>query len=62
MSQVTMHNHIEVRKHKRGLYLYLLKRGFDNLTDSEKKILEHLSMDNDIQLLLINGAAFNTEL
>jgi hypothetical protein len=61
MPQVTMHNHVEVRKHKRGLYLHLLKRGFDNLTDSEKKILEHLAMDKDIHLLLKHGVAFEEE-
>jgi len=62
VSQVSMHNHIEVRKYKRGLYLYLLKRGFDNLTEPEKKIIENLCMDDDIQLLLVNGAAFEEEL
>jgi hypothetical protein len=61
MSVNSIYQHICIRKHKKGLYHELLRKGFDNLTDTEKEILRHLSIDKDIQILLINGHVFGEE-
>lgn len=50
---------IDIRKRKKELYISLLKKGLNNLSDTEKQILQYLSVDEDIQLMLINGFAFN---
>ena len=52
---------IDIRKTKKALYIALLNKGLKNLTDTEKNILEHLSQDEDIHLLLKNGHAFKIE-
>jgi len=52
---------IDIRKTKKALYIALLNKGLKNLTDTEKNILEHLSQDEDIHLLLKNGHAFEIE-
>jgi len=50
---------IDIRKRKKELYISLLKKGLNNLSPTEKQILYCLSIDDDIQLMLINGFAFN---
>ena len=50
---------IDMRQRKKSLYISLLNKGLKNLTDIEKQILNNLSMDHDIQLLLKNGDIFN---
>lgn len=50
---------IDIRQRKKLLYISLLNKGLKNLTDIEKQILNNLSMDHDIQLLLKNGDIFN---
>lgn len=52
---------IDIRKRKKALYISLLTKGLRNLTETEKEILQHLAMDDDIQLLLKNGSAFEIE-
>jgi len=49
---------IDVRQRKKYLYISLLNKGLKSLTDIEKQILNNLSMDHDIQLLLKNGDIF----
>ena len=49
---------IDMRKRKKALYISLLNKGLRNLTETEKEILQHLASDDDIQLLLTNGCAF----
>ncbi len=49
---------IDIRKRKKELYISLLKKGLNNLSDTEKQILHHLAMDEDIQLMLTNGYVF----
>ena len=46
---------IDMRQRKKALYVSLLKKGFDNLSETEIQILHNLAMDDDIQLLLKNG-------
>jgi hypothetical protein len=50
---------IDIRKRKKDLYISLLKKGLNNLSDTEKQILHYLSVDGDILLMLVNGFAFN---
>ena len=49
---------INIRKRKKELYISLLKKGLNNLSGTEKQILQQLVIDDDIQLLLRNGHAF----
>lgn len=49
---------IDIRKRKKELYISLLKKGLNNLSGTEKQILQYLSVDEDIQLMLTNGFAF----
>lgn len=53
-----MDNIIALRHKKRDLYVELVRKGLDSLTDSEKIILSNLSVDEDIVLLLRNGYVF----
>ena len=50
---------IDIRKRKKELYISLLKKGLNNLSDTEKQILHHLAIDDDIQLILVKGFVFN---
>lgn len=50
-----------IRKAKKKLYLALLIKGLDNLSDREKHLLSHLSLDDDIILMLSQGNAFSQE-
>lgn len=52
---------IDIRKRKKALYISLLNKGLRNLTETEKEILQHLAMDDDIQLLLKNGSVFKID-
>jgi len=52
---------IDMRKRKKALYISLLRKGLRNLTKTEKQILQHLAMDDDIQLMLKNGCAFEID-
>lgn len=52
---------IDIRKRKKALYISLLNKGLRNLTGTEKEILQHLALDDDIQLLLKNGCAFEID-
>ena len=52
---------INIRKRKKELYIALLNKGLRNLTDTEKSILQHLSQDGDIHLMLKNGCAFDKD-
>ncbi|KKM68667.1 hypothetical protein LCGC14_1458540 [marine sediment metagenome] len=54
-------NQIQIRKHKRKLYEYLLNHGFDNLSATEKEIVMQLGKDEDIQRLLIGGHIFRNK-
>ncbi len=54
-----MKNIISLRHAKRDLYIELMKKGLDNMTDTEKKLIGNLSVDDDIVLLLHNGNIFN---
>ena len=54
----TVSDVIDIRKRKKDLYISLLNKGLRNLTEVERKILENLSQDDDIQLMLKNGCAF----
>lgn len=51
---------IDMRKRKKALYISLLNKGLKQLTETEKQLLHHLCMDDDIQLLLKNGDVFET--
>ena len=50
-----------IRKAKKKLYLALLIKGLDNLSDREKHLLSHLSLDEDIILMLSQGNSFSDE-
>ena len=50
-----------IRKAKKKLYMALLIKGLDNLSDREKHLLSHLSLDDDIILMLSQGNAFSQE-
>jgi hypothetical protein len=58
MTMADLQETIDVRKRKKDLYISLLKKGLNNLSDTEKQILHHLAVDEDIQLMLINGFVF----
>ena len=49
---------IDIRSLKKDLYTALMKKGFVNLSDTEKQILINLSLDKDILLMLRNGHVF----
>jgi len=49
---------IKIRKYKRYLYIELLRKGYDNLTDTERGVAAHLSVDKDILILIKNGDLF----
>jgi len=46
---------ITLRKSKKELYIALLKKGLNSLTETEKELLSQLSIDDDIILQLTNG-------
>ncbi len=46
---------IDMRKRKKALYISLISKGWKKLSETEKRILHNLVMDEDIQLLLKNG-------
>ena len=50
-----------IRKAKKKLYMALLNKGLNNLTNREKNILKHLSLDDDIILMLSMENAFSEE-
>ena len=47
-----------MRKNKIDLYFSLLSKGLRNLTINERRLLQNLSVDPDIQLILKNELVF----
>ena len=47
-----------MRRRKKDLYFSLLTKGLRNLTSNEKRLLQNLSVDADIELILKNELVF----
>ena len=54
----TIYDIKNIRKNKIDLYFSLLRKGLNNLTNNEKRLLQNLSVDDDIKLILKNELIF----